>query len=479
MGVLGTLQYDPNKAQYYFEKALSQAQAIGAWDLAYQWQQKLGSLYKRQNKYAQALQMYEAAIKNLQQVRNNLLSTNADLQYSFYETVDPIYRDYMRLLLANSQNLSKVIKTHEQLQIAELENFLQCGKLELVELNQLKNLNTNYTVIHIIDLGSSIEVITQSPQQLLYHYSVDSKLVNDATESLLNVIQEPNFINTKKSVFLAYSQIIYNQLIAPIKKHISDSGTLVFNLDQSFQSIPMSLLYDGKDYLIQHYSITTTLGSRIRPPKFLTAKRQKALIAGISKPSPSLKYLNSSEDFQALPETNHELIDVKRQVQSSVALLNEAFTSQRFQQQLNSGNFPIVHVTTHGQFSSDPQQTVLLAWDKPINIREWKGWLKVQQNQDPIELLVLSACETAKGNKRSALGITGVAVQAGARSTVASLWLVDAKSTAMLVGQFYKGLNSGLTKAEALRQAQLSLLSNPQYDHPYYWAGLILVGSWL
>ncbi|WP_323808843.1 CHAT domain-containing protein [Nostoc sphaeroides] len=96
-----------------------------------------------------------------------------------------------------------------------------------------------------------------------------------------------------------------------------------------------------------------------------------------------------------------------------------------------------------------------------------------------MELLVLSACETAKGNKQSAMGIAGMATQAGARSTVATLWRVDADSTALLMQEFYKGLNNGLPKAEALRQAQLSLLSNPKYKKPYYWGGFLLVGSWL
>jgi len=241
----------------------------------------------------------------------------------------------------------------------------------------------------------------------------------------------------------------------------------------------MSLLHDGKDYLFKNYSITTTLGSRIRPPKALLKEQLKALIAGLSQPSPSFYAQNAPPGLKALPEVEKEVVDVKEQTRASVKLLNEQFTSNNFQQELKTAKFPIVHVTTHGQFSSDPEQTVLLAWDKPINIQELDGWLKVQNNQDPIELLVLSACQTAKGNKRSTLGIAGVAAQAGARTTLASLWLVDAESTAMLVEQFYKGLNNNLSKAEALRQAQLGLLSHPQYQHPYYWAGFVLVGSWL
>jgi CHAT domain-containing protein len=146
---------------------------------------------------------------------------------------------------------------------------------------------------------------------------------------------------------------------------------------------------------------------------------------------------------------------------------------------MSNVDFPIVHITTHGQFSSDPEQTVILAWDRTINVKQMNSLLRNKNSQEVIELLVLSACQTAKGDKRSALGIAGVAAQAGARSTVATLWLVEAESTAKLMDKFYMGLKSGQGKAEALRQAQLSLLSNSKYHHPYYWSPFILVGSWL
>ena len=100
--------------------------------------------------------------------------------------------------------------------------------------------------------------------------------------------------------------------------------------------------------------------------------------------------------------------------------------------------------------------------------------------KSPIELLILSACQTAAGDKRAALGLAGVAVRSGARSTIATLWSVQDESTADLMTQFYQALNQPqVTKADALRQAQLSLLHSPQYQHPFYWASFVLVGNWL
>ncbi|MHC5674381.1 CHAT domain-containing protein [Nostoc sp.] len=470
------------QSQADFEEALTLAQSVQAWDLAYQWQQELGNLYKEQGKYKEALQAYSAAIENVTQVRNNLLSTNTDLQFSFKEKVEPLYRDYMRLLLADSNpNLSRVIQTNERLQIAELENYLQCGRLDLVALNDLKNLASIPSVIHIIDLGNSIEVVVQSPNKSIHHHSVDPNLVKVHADHLLQTLQDRNFANTKNQVILDYSQALYNSLIAPIKRYLPPDGTLVFTLDTSFQSLPIGLLHDGKDYLLKHYNIAETLGSKVRQPKLLPKKQLRALIAGLSKSSPSFKAANAHNSLTELPSVVQEVANVKEQTNSSVLLLNEEFTYKRFLEEVNTESFPIIHLTTHAQFSSVPQLTMFFSWDKPINLLEFDSLLK-QKNQideDTIELLVLSACQTAKGNKRSALGIAGIAAQAGARSTVATLWRVDDNSTALLMKEFYKELKDGKTKADALRLAQLSLLSNPDYSHPYYWAGFLLIGGWL
>lgn len=262
-GTLGKLKLEQSQAD--FEEALTLAQSVQAWDLAYQWQQELGILYKEQGKYKEALQAYSAAIENVAQVRNNLLSTNTDLQFSFKEKVEPLYRDYMRLLLADSNpNLSQVIQTNERLQIAELENYLQCGRLDLVALNDLKNLASIPSVIHIIDLGNSIEVVVQSPDKSVHHHSVDPNLVKVHADHLLQTLQDRNFPNTKNQVILDYSQALYNSLIAPIKRYLPRNGTLVFTLDTSFQSLPMGLLHDGKDYLLQVSSITG-LGDKKKP----------------------------------------------------------------------------------------------------------------------------------------------------------------------------------------------------------------------
>ena len=252
----------------------------------------------------------------------------------------------------------------------------------------------------------------------------------------------------------------------------SKVDTLVFVLDGALRNIPMATLYDGKQYLIQNYSVALAPGLQLIDPKPLQKKQFKALTAGLTEARPG---------FSALPEVEQELQQIHAEVPSRI-LLNQQFTSTALQDQIESLPFPVVHLATHGQFSSDAEKTFVLAWDKPIKVKQLDDLLRNRDQRQPnaIELLVLSACETAAGDKRAALGLAGVAVRAGARSTLASLWSLDDESTALLMSQFYKELASAkVTKAEALRRAQLTLLQNPRYQHPRYWAPYVLVGNWL
>jgi CHAT domain-containing protein len=189
----------------------------------------------------------------------------------------------------------------------------------------------------------------------------------------------------------------------------------------------------------------------------------------------------SRHGFSALLNVEDELQTVDSAL-SSRLLINQEFTTHNLTQLVTESSLPIVHLATHGQFSSDAEKTFILAWDRPILVKELGALLKAgdRNRTDPIELLVLSACETATGDKRAALGLAGVALESGTRSTLASLWNLEDASGAAFIDQLYQALaQSQVTKAEALRQAQLALLQDPDYRHPTYWSAYVLVGNWL
>ncbi|NJN23060.1 MAG: CHAT domain-containing protein [Leptolyngbya sp. RL_3_1] len=181
---------------------------------------------------------------------------------------------------------------------------------------------------------------------------------------------------------------------------------------------------------------------------------------------------------QCAPRTGRPLT----QQAISTILLNQKFTREALEAQVQQSDYPIVHLATHGQFGSSAEDTFVVAWDQTINAYQLNDLLRrsEQARQQPIELLVLSACQTAAGDQRAALGLAGMSVQAGARSTLASLWQIDDESSAALISHFYQHLaEKGHTKAQALRQAQLDLISHPDFRHPAHWSAFVLVGNWL
>ncbi|MBD2534304.1 CHAT domain-containing protein [Nostoc flagelliforme FACHB-838] len=461
------------------EQAVGLAQSVKATDIAYKWQWQLGRLYQRTNNFNKATQAYTAAINSLDQVRGSILAINPEIQWEFKEKVEPVYLEYMELNLSeNNPNLVKVIKTQEKLKIAELESFLQCGKLTSVSLIDSPRVANLPPIIHLIKLKNRAEVIVQTPQGSLYRHTVDFQLLSDSIDSLVFGVQNQELIGIRHSNLLVYPQTIYNLVFAPIKKHLPDSGNLILVLDTYFQNLPISMLYDGENYLVKHYNISTASSSNFWQSRALNPKNIRALIAGISEIGPSFNNSLVPESFKALPEVEKEVASIKtKTAPGSELLLNAQFTTDDFQRKMEDNQLEVVHLSTHGQFSSDPEKTFVLAWDVPVTVKKLKFLLKTERSG--IDLLVLSACQTAKGDRRSALGIAGIASQAGARSTVASLWLVEAESTTLLMEEFYRGLRNGLPKAEALRFAQLKLMSNHKYEHPYFWAGFVLVGDWL
>jgi CHAT domain-containing protein len=333
--------------------------------------------------------------------------------------------------------------------------------------------NPTAAVIYPIILADRLEVILKLPQQPnLRHYatSVPQGKVEDTLEQLRQNLEKPYTAPEGKSL----SQQVYDWLIRPAEKELAQSRvkTLVFVLDGSLRNIPMAALYNGEQYLVQKYSVGLAPGLQLLNPKHLQQVQLKALIAGVSE---------ARLGFSALTNVALELNQIKSELPSKV-LLNQQFTSTALQNQINSRSFPVVHLATHGQFSSNPEDTFILAWDKRIKVNELSNLLQNTDQSQPnaLELLVLSACQTAAGDKRAALGLAGVAMRSGARSTLASLWSLDDETSALLLGQFYEELaKTPVTKAEALRRAQLALLKDPDYRHPIYWAPYVLVGNWL
>ncbi len=290
-----------------------------------------------------------------------------------------------------------------------------------------------------------------------------------------------------KTYILPLSQTVYDWLIKPIKADLDKINTLVFVLDSDLRKIPLATLYDSdrQQFLVEHYATAVVPNSQILLSK--SKQFNQVLMAGLTA-SRDLTRKQQTFKFLALNHIKSELQQIQTTLQQlkvdSTILIDEKFQTVNFQNQLNSSDYNIIHLATHGNFSFDPKLTfILTASPEPLDVNQLQEILLIrsQTRSQEISLLVLSACQTAQGYKRASLGLAGVAIKSGARSTLGTLWQVDDASTSSLMSRFYQELAvNKVTKAVALQQAQLSLLKQGgNQQHPYYWSPYILVGNWL
>ncbi|HEY9834994.1 MAG TPA: CHAT domain-containing protein [Stenomitos sp.] len=498
LGIVGQLYEQikdlPNlsKAQKITDKAIQISQSIQAWDIAYQWQWQLGRIRKAQGKIegkAGAIEAYNAAVNTLQTIRQDLAALNPDIQFSFRDDVEPVYRELVDLLLQSENpsqpNLNRAREVMASLQLAELENFLKevCSPATPALLDRVVDqYDPTAAVIYPIILENRLEVILKLPQKTVLQHSVNEIAQNElerTVDELRKKILERETSDKSIQEIKKLSQPIYNLVIKPFEEQLKATGvkTLVFVLDGALQNIPMAVISDGNKYLIEDYAIALNREPQLLEPLPLSKKQLPTLAFGLSKVR---RDFSPHTGFLPLENVQREL----EQIPSEVKLLNEKFTSTALQNEINSRPFSIVHLATHGQFSSNADETFILTWDKRIKVNELSSLLKSRDETlpDPIELLVLSACQTADGDNRATLGLAGIAVRAGARSTVATLWEVNDKSTTLFMSKLYQKLvepKLTITKADALQQIQKLFLESSNYKHPYYWTPFVLVGNWL
>ncbi|NEQ96147.1 MAG: CHAT domain-containing protein [Cyanothece sp. SIO2G6] len=467
------------------DQALQLAQTANATDISYLWQWHLGRIYKaegdrtgdKQN-YAKAIGAYSEAVNTLQQLRTDLVAVNAQVQVSFQESVEPIHRELVSLLLDEERGdptpatIEKARQVIESLQLAELDNFFReaCLDTQTVEVDQL---DPNAAVIYPILLSDRLEIVLSLPNQALRHYT--SPISRIDVEDLIDQLRRQLTFRVGNA-FRPGMATLYNWLIRPLAADLETSqiSTVVFVLDGVLRNVPMAALYDGTSYLIEHYNIALTPGLQLVNPQPLQEQALGVLTGALSE---------SRQGFSALPNVVPEVEQIQLRVPAEI-LLNEAFTQAAIKAELQATAKPIVHLATHGKFASNNEETFILTWDGQLDITELNDVLQASEitQKDPIELLVLSACQTAVGDKQAALGLAGMAVRAGARSTIATLWQVSDEATAFLMEELYAQLSSGseISKAEALRQAQIKVLQEPRFrQHPFYWAPYVLVGNWL
>lgn len=463
------------------ERALQHVHRQQSPELLYQLAWQLGRYRRQLGNRQGAISAYLDAVAALDSLRGDLKTASDDVRFTFRDGVEPVYRELVGLLLEgdmtqadSSRNLKRARKLIENLQLNEIRDYFQdaCVQAEPREVDQV---DPKAAVIYPIVLEDRVDVIISIGKQPLRHYStpIEPGQVDDTVKQLLRSLTTPLGSVQKRN--LTQLKQLYDWVVGPAAADLAqqDVETLVFVADGALRTLPLTMLYDGEQYLIEKFNVALSPGLDLLAPRPHAREKVKLLVGGVSE---------ARSGFPALPYVAKEVEQITSQIQEHAVLFNQDLTQQNLKDYLTEVSSEVVHLATHAEFGASPEDTFILTWEGRLSIQAMASLLRnrIRTSEVPIDLLVLSACETATGNSRAVLGIAGMAIRSGVRSTLAGLWALDDQAAAAFMGHFYKALaQPNTTKAAAFRQAQLALMKDPQFRAPYFWSPFVLVGNWL
>ena len=483
-GYLGTFSEDQKQyqeAMQFTRRATLVAQQVNAPESLYLWQWQTGRLLKVIGRTEEAISAYRNCIHTLQSIRQEMSTCYGTPQISFRESVEPIYFGFVDLLLQHSASIQKSEQVEpylleareaiELLKVAELRDYFQdeCMGAARLRMTRLDTVSKNAVVIYPLVLSDRTELLVSLPSGMK-RFSIKIR-----AEVLTREVRRFREKLEKRTTweYLPHAQKLYDWLIRPLEPDLKSltTDTLVFVPDGPLRSIPMAALHDGKQFLINKYAIAITPGLNLTDPRPVKRENVKLLSAGLTA---------SVQGFPPLPNVADELQAIQG-LYGGYSMMNRDFLIRNLEKELRDKQLTIIHIASHGHFESDIRKSFLLTFDGKLTmdqLEQYVGLFKFRE--DPLELLTLSACETAVGDDRAALGLAGIAIKSGARSALATLWQIDDRATSELVAEFYRQLrNPAISRAIALKRAQLKLLNDRSYDHPSYWSPFLLINNWL
>ena len=325
-------------------------------------------------------------------------------------------------------------------------------------------------------------------------YDVPREVLDQTTAQFQRHIRRPS-----GNAYMPAARKLHDWIIGPFEEEfLKPAGidTLLVCSSDGLRGIALPALHDGKQFLVEKYNITLIPAFNLIDTNYEPIEPGSFLAMGASE----------FTDLSPLPAVPVELSNISWQLRSAMnseqswqgrSLLNQSFTLENFNTLLSRKSYDIVHLATHAEFKPGrPENSYIQLWDQRLTLEDVDN---LDWQLPNLELLVLSACETAVGDSDAELGFAGLALRAGVKSAVASLWDVSDVGTLALMSEFYHQIPQTTTKAEALRQAQLNLLNDQtnavdlsrvekslgtdsqalenSLSHPFYWAGFSMISS--
>lgn len=480
-GQIHEQNHEGDQALACTEQAESAAAAAAAPEALYLWQGQEGRLLAGQGRTVEAIDAYRRAVATLQTIRGESDGECRHFnQWATQDAQEQVTFGLVELLLQQEEGaaggrerdalLAEVIASLESLKSQELRRYFQntCINEQRIRFAERGSIPAKSAIVYLLPLAERLELILSLPEGLRrFTVAVDR-------ETLTHVVREFRYRleNRTSREYLASSQRLYSLLVTPYAREVVRQGvdTLVFVADGVLRTIPFAALHDGKGFLVDRWAVAiipsltlTDLGQEKRP-------RQELLLAGISQ---------ANQGFAPLASVDDELQGIHA-LYGGELLLNQGFTALALRTAIDERPYAMVHIATHGEFMADSAATFILAWDGRIDMDLLEKTLRPgRYRQRPIDLLTLSACQSAAGSERAALGLAGLALKTGVRSALATLWYVDDRASSALMAEFYRRLTDPARgKAHALQAAQKGLLADNRYRHPAYWSPFMLIGHW-
>jgi CHAT domain-containing protein len=374
----------------------------------------------------------------------------------------------------------------------ELQSF---GDIQNRLSGTIAQSGTKPAIVYTFARPEQLDLVLVTPSGVPIHKSIPAakrEVLLQTVKQFRQEITDQSKRNTTS--YLASSQKLYQWMIAPLEQELQASGinTIAFSMDNGLRSLPVAALHDGKQFLVEKYSLGLIPSVNLTDTRYQSLKDAQVLAMGAS----------TFASQNPLPAVPVELETITPKLWRGKSFLNEAFTLDNLKSQRAKEPFAIIHLATHGEFKPGaPSNSYIQLFDSQLKLNELRqlGW-----NNPPVELLVLSACRTAVGDEDAELGFAGLAVQSGVKSALASLWYVSDEATLGLMTEFYQQLKVAPIKAQALRDAQLAMmkgqvrlegghlhesgeklplppelakLGDRSLEHPYYWAAFTMIGS--
>lgn len=520
LGKLGDLYLKEgrhNEALELTNRALFAAQGedLQSADLAFRWTWQMGRILKALGRMEEAHATYLRAETILRSVRRDLVAGYSERSdgRGFRMAVGPFFLELAGFHFAAARQASGEAR---EARLREARQWIEIFKASLLEDYFRDRGITNYrqtgfsdgrrrepkltvqamarearnkaAVLYLAPMGDRMEIMAEIDGRIHWHTTSESSGALDAAAVNLRTAIDPVLADLTspagRDAYRAPAETLYAAIIRPFGEAFARHGveTLVIVPDGKLRGVPFAALHDGRKHLIERYSLAIVPDLLLMDDdaeEFGNGRGLHPLLAGLSL---------GVQGFEPLPGVATEIDNVSASIGKPVSdvLMNEDFSKATFSARFGD-DFDLIHIATHANFSGELDETFVLTYEDKLFPGDLeKSVRRLAFRKRPLELLVLSACETAVGDDRAALGLAGIAVKSGAHSAVASLWAVDDAATNALITSFYGNLfqedpgdGVSASKAECLRQAQLKVMRTPAWSHPQYWAAFTVIGNWL